>query len=61
MIDKKMTAILVIILVLVFSTISLSIGGQSIINDGVSSISSQFTVSSGLHPIVDAIQYCPYC
>ena len=53
-----MMAIIGIILVLVFSIIPLSIGDQSIIND-VSSISSQFTLSNSLHPIVDEI-YC-YC
>jgi hypothetical protein len=46
-----------VMFVLMLSVISLSIGDQSIIND-VSSISSQFTLSDGLHPTVDEIYWC---
>lgn len=48
------------ILVIVVFIISLGIVDQSIINDSISSISSQFTLSNSLYPIVDEIQ-CYYC
>ena len=49
-----------IILVIVVSIISVGIVDQSIINDSISSISAQFTLSNSLYPIVDEIQ-CYNC
>jgi hypothetical protein len=54
-----MISMLSLMLVLMLFTIS-SIGDPLIVND-VSSISSQFTLSTGLPPTIDEIQYYPCC
>jgi hypothetical protein len=58
--SQKIMVMLKMILVIVVFIISLGIVDQSIINDSISSISSQFTLSNSLYPIVDEIQ-CYYC
>lgn len=55
-----MLTIVVLILVMVFSVVSMNLDGQSLTNE-MSDLSSQFTFGNGPLFLLEELYYCPYC